>query len=398
MAIKKCKVCGGKDLFTAIDLGKLPIAGAFLKNNTEKYKTYKTKMMVCQNCGHGQISKDIDPKKMYVDYNWRTSTSKSYLEYIWSFAEDQIIPEIRSGDWVLEIASNDGYLLKYLKDRGVDVLGVDPAKNISLYATSDGVPVITDFFSSDLAKEIFSIKGSPRWIIANNVLAHTPNIFDFMKGISLLSDHETIITIENPTIMNILEKQHFDVIFHEHYSYLSANSVSLLSKKNGLNLIDVEHVPSQGGSNRYWISKKHGTSINVEKLMFEEVSRGLKDPKQWGIVSKKIKKKILTFSNKVESLYKSGDIICGLAASAKSSVIVNFAKIRPGRILAIADDVKEKQGHFVPGARSLIISTEDMLKLDPGHIIIFAWNIKDELEKKLIDLGYKGKVWTWNGV
>lgn len=393
----KCRACDSTNLFPAIDLGIQPLAGGFVKDKEPSY-LYPNKMLVCQDCGLGQLSVDINPSQLYKTYNWRTSTSASYLSYIHDFADRHIIPKIReSGGWVLEIGSNDGYLLKYLQTKGVDVLGVDPAENISNYALCVGVPVITDFFGADLAAKIVKIKGKPKWIVANNVMAHTPDIKSFMAGISDLCDSNTVVTIENPTIMNILDHDHFDVIFHEHYSYLSAHSVAKLANKMGLSLFNVQSVPPQGGSNRYWIKQGGDPTDGVRTAIREEVAYGLLDRSKWSETQDRIERNVKAFNGKVESIWQAGGVICGVGASAKSTVVLNFAGIQAKRISAIADDVKEKQGNYVPGPNIPILSMDEMLKLNPTDIIVFAWNIREELEAKLRGLGYTGNVWVWNG-
>ena len=392
----KCRACNSINLFPAIDLGLQPVAGAFVKDKEPSY-LYPNKMLMCADCGLGQLSHDLSPSELYKNYNWRTSTSKSYIEYIHNFADREIIPRINPGEWVLEIASNDGYLLKYLMSKGIDVLGVDPAENISMYAICDGVPVITDFFRLEVAEKIVELKGKPKWIIANNVMAHTPDIQSFMAGISYLCDSNTIVTIENPTVMNILDHDHFDVIFHEHYSYLSAYSVAKLANRFGLSLFNVQSTPPQGGSNRYWLKQGGEIEDGVRTAIREEIEYGLVDPLKWEQAQERITKQVAKFNGRIESVWQAGGVICGLGASAKSTVMINFANIQPGRISAVADDVKEKQGHRIPMINIPIISTEDMLKLNPTDIIVFAWNIKDELEAKLRALGYAGNVWTWNG-
>lgn len=391
-----CRACNGINLFPAIDLGLQPLAGGFIKE-TEPAYVYPNKMLVCKSCGLGQLSVDISPSELYKNYNWRTSTSESYLEYIFDFADKHIIPNIKPGEWVLEIASNDGYLLKYLKHNGIDVLGVDPAQNISRYAICDGIPVITEFFSAEIAEDILKIKGSPKWIVANNVLAHTPDIQSFMAGISILCDSNTVVTIENPTIMNIIDHDHFDVIFHEHYSYLSAHAVAKLANKMGLSLFNVQSVPPQGGSNRYWIKRGGEPTDGVRTAIRDEIAYGLLDESKWIETQERITQKIKLFAGKVESIYQSGGTVCGIGASAKSTVILNFANIQRHRITAIADDVREKQGHFVPGPIIPIVGTNEMLSFNPTDIIVFAWNIRQELENKLRNLGYTGNVWVWNG-
>lgn len=391
-----CRSCGSSNIFTGIDLGNIPIAGSFLASTDQAYDLHETKMLVCSSCGLGQISKDLDPDQLYSNYNWRTSTSKSYVSYIKDFADKEIIPDILPGEWVLEIASNDGTLLRHLVDNDIDVLGVDPAKNISMYAICDGVPVITDFFNATIAKEILRIKGNPKRIVANNVMAHTPDINSFMEGISILADENTIITIENPTIMNILNHQHFDVIFHEHYSYLSANAIQEITKKYGLKLFNIKTVDIQGGSNRYYVSKSSQGQPAVLDTISEELDSGLFKEDAWKEVSNKIQSNIINFKNKVSEINNNGGVVCGFAASAKSTITINFAKIELGQIKAVADDVMEKQGMIIPGAMIPIVSTEDMLKLNPTDIVVFSWNIFKEIEKKIRDLGSTAKVWVWN--
>ena len=392
----KCRACNSINLFPAIDLGIQPLAGGFIKEKEPSY-LYPNKMLVCEDCGLGQLSVDITPSELYKNYNWRTSTSKSYLEYIYDFADRHIIPAIKPGEWVLEIASNDGYLLKYLQSNGIDVLGVDPAENISRYAICDGVPVITDFFSSSVAEDIVKLKGKPKWIVANNVMAHTPDIQSFMAGISMLCDSNTVVTVENPTIMNILDHDHFDVIFHEHYSYLSAHAVAKLANKMGLSLFNVQSVSPQGGSNRYWIKQGGDPTEGVRTAVREELEYGLLDKSKWAETQDRITRNAKAFNGKVESIWQAGGVICGVGASAKSTVVLNFAGVQTKRISAIADDVKEKQGNYVPGPNIPIVSMDEMLKLNPTDIIVFAWNIREELEAKLRGLGYTGNVWVWNG-
>jgi hypothetical protein len=375
-----CRACNSTKIFDAINLGDIPIAAGFAKNDYDIPELYETKMVVCQSCGLGQTSIDLDESLLFSYYNFRTSISKSFLEHSKKYCEIVIEKyQIKKGDWVLELASNDGYMLKYFKEKGIDVLGIDPAKNLAFYSAINGVPTISEFFNSKLAKKILNEKGHPKLIIANNVLAHVPNIQDFMNGMSILCSEETVISIENPTILNILEKDHFDTIFHEHYSYLSCNSVSKLSNKFGLNLFDVEFINTHGGSNRYWLSKSKQSNDIVKDTIEYENSVGLKNEDSWKIAYSRIKDSVDLFEKKVNTLNNNGAIVCGYTASAKSTVLLNFAKIKRGQIKAIADDAIEKQNHFLIGPGIPITNVEDMLLLNPTDIIVFSWNIYDEI-------------------
>ena len=393
-----CRACNSTKIFDAINLGDIPIAAGFAKNDYDIPELYETKMVVCQSCGLGQTSIDLDESLLFSYYNFRTSISKSFLEHSKKYCEIVIEKyQIKKGDWVLELASNDGYMLKYFKEKGIDVLGIDPAKNLAFYSAINGVPTISEFFNSKLAKKILNEKGHPKLIIANNVLAHVPNIQDFMNGMSILCSEETVISIENPTILNILEKDHFDTIFHEHYSYLSCNSVSKLSNKFGLNLFDVEFINTHGGSNRYWLSKSKQSNDIVKDTIEYENSVGLKNEDSWKIAYSRIKDSVDLFEKKVNTLNNNGAIVCGYTASAKSTVLLNFAKIKRGQIKAIADDAIEKQNHFLIGPGIPITNVEDMLLLNPTDIIVFSWNIYDEIKNKILNMGYTNiNVWIWN--
>jgi hypothetical protein len=393
-----CRACNSDQIFDAIDLGNIPVAAGFAKNSYDEPELYETKMVVCKLCGLGQTSIDLNESSLFSYYNFRTSISKSFLEHSKQYCEMVIEKyKIKKGDWVLELASNDGYMLKYFKEKEIDVLGVDPAKNLIFYSAVNGVPTISDFFTSKLAKQILNEKGYPKLIIANNVLAHVPNIQDFMNGISILCSEETIVSIENPTIMNILEKDHFDTIFHEHYSYLSCHSVFKLSNKFGLKLFDVEFINTHGGSNRYWLSKSKEINDIVKNTIQYETNAGLMDSNSWQIAYSRIKNNVSLFKDKVENLNNNGAVICGYTASAKSTVLLNFAKIKRGQIKAIADDAVEKQSHFLLGPNIPITNIQDMLALNPTDIIVFSWNIYDEIKNKISNMGYPYiNVWVWN--
>lgn len=393
-----CRGCNGTNLFDAIDLGKIPVAAGFAKEDLLTPELYETKMVVCESCGLGQTSIDLDESSLFSYYNFRTSLSKSFLEHSKAYCNEVIEKyNITKDDWVLELASNDGYMLKYFKEKGIGILGVDPAENLAFYSAINGVPTIPQFFGSKLAQDILKEKGYPKLIIANNVIAHVPNIQDFMNGISILSSDETVVSVENPTIMNILEKDHFDTIFHEHYSYLSCNSVSRLANLFNLKLFDVEFLTTHGGSNRYWLSKNKEQKSIVNETILYEYQTGLMNKESWKISYDRIRSNVEKFYNKVVDLNNSGSVICGYTASAKSTVLLNFAQIKRGDIKAIADDAVEKQDHFLLGPSIPITSMEKMLLLNPTDIIVFSWNIYDEIKNKIVAAGHKNiNVWVWN--
>ncbi len=390
-----CRQCNQRSLFTGMDLGNLPVSNELLSSHNEISEKFEVKLMICKSCGLGQVSKDLSPHRLFDYYTFRTSVSTTFAKHAIQFANDCIKNlNFKKGQWVLEIASNDGYLLKNFLHNGIETLGVEPAKNITLYATCDQVPTYNAYFSSKVAKQILDLKGSPRLIVANNVLAHVPDIRDFMQGLSLLANNETLISIENPSIINILKDQQFDTVYHEHYSYLSCNSVSRLAEDFGLCLNKVETLTTHGGSNRYWLSKNKKVESNVTNKISEEINEGLFDENAWKLAFLEIKKTVSSFYQKIKNLNENGAKVCGFTASAKSTVLLNFAQIESDWIKSIADDAIEKQNKFLPGLKIPIVSLDKMLDQKPTDIVVFSWNIFSDIKKKITDPTID--VWIWN--
>lgn len=392
-----CRSCKKDKFIDGVDLGLMPIAESVSKQKEQDIKFLKTNMIICSNCYLGQLTVDVLKEDMFVDYTFKTSESSSFIEHAKEYANFAINKYgITKNDWVLEIASNDGYLLKIFKEKGINAIGVDPAKNIAMYAICDGLPTIVDFFSTSVAKEILRVKGYPKLIIANNVLAHVPNINDFMQGISILCNEDTVVSIENPSILNILNKNQFDTIYHGHYSYLSCNSVYRLSNKFGLDLFDVQEIPVHGISNRYWLSKSKTRKQIVNDMIAYENKSGILNTESWKQYRNSLNFKITMFKSHLESLNKKGAKVFGYAASSKCTTLLNYAKINPDWIIAVADDMKEKQGSFIPGINIPIVSLEEVMSQEPTDIIVFSWNIYDELKNKVEKMSKnKINIWRW---
>lgn len=392
-----CRVCGSLNLFTGMRLGELPIANELATYEQEATDLFDLTLMICPVCGLGQVGEEIPPARLFGDYRYMSSVSSIFLEHVKGFASE-IIPQINkiSGDWVLEIASNDGYLLQFLTKESITVLGVEPATNIAEYANKKGIPTLNKFFSSKLAKEILEERGYPRFIIANNVLAHVPDINDFVEGIAILTGPDTRVSIENPSIMNILEGGQFDTIYHEHFSYLSANSVQAIARINEMSLFNVEEISIHGGSNRYWLSRIGAARVepSVKKIIDLEISVGLYSKECWNAAQKKMEDNILEFRNLLEITKESGGIFCGYGAAAKSSTILNLAGVNKKEFSSIADESREKQGRYLPSMNIPIEAPAEMFERIPTDIIIFPWNIENEIKAKIVS-GVHKEVNVW---
>lgn len=378
-----CRGCLGTELFSAIDLGKLPIANELLFNHDSEIERFPLHLRICSRCGLGQVADVVPPERIFRDYRYLSSMSSTFLQHAFEFVQEFTSNhEFSPQDWVLEIASNDGYLLKNFLPLGITVLGVEPAENVAAISRNLGVNTISEFFSSKLASRLLVERGYPKLIIANNVMAHVPDLIDFVKGLATLCGPDTEISVENPSLANILIGNQFDTIYHEHYSYLSTTSVFNICRDNGLNLSKVQELPIHGGSNRYWLTKYLDNSYvedSVQRMLRAECEARLFDSTRWTEYSRNVSKILNGFFNWVNTTKEANGKIYGYGAAAKASTILNSIDIKPGMIEAIADISREKQSRFMPPNGIRIIPPKDLFNESPTDVVIFPWNIKLEI-------------------
>lgn len=378
-----CRGCSSRDLFTALEMGQVPIANELITTCTNAIDEFDLTLSICNQCGLGQIGDFVSRQRIFEEYRYLSSMSSTFLAHAERFAnycKSQFL--LNENDYVLEIASNDGYMLKYFRNMEVRVLGVEPAKNVANIAISNGIDTIPDFFGEKLAKAILQKHGFPRLIIANNVLAHVPDVRDFLEGLSIIVGPKTIVSVENPPLSNILNKSQFDTVYHEHFSYLSATSVSYLVAEFGLTCFDLESIETHGGSFRFWISKSSEHHV-VNKRVFDQIDAerkmGLFDYKLWlekNIYTKQHLAKINAF---LCGKFQEGKRIYGYGAAAKASTLINASKISEGIILGIFDTSPEKAGRFMPRLNTPIISSSELATLQVDLLIVFPWNITKEI-------------------
>lgn len=373
-----CRGCSGKKLNEVIDFGSLPLANE-LTLTKENANEYPLVFSVCLDCSLGQVPNIVRPNRIFQDYRYTSSTSATFADHAESFVNATIVAErIKPGDFILEIASNDGYLLKHFLGKGFQLLGVEPAVNIAKIASEIGVPTLSDFFDSQVAMKILQLYGYPKLIIANNVLAHVPDLQNFIKGLRILSNKDTLISIENPSINNLLHKLQFDTIYHEHFSYLSATSVDVMFRQNDLYLYEVETLQIHGGTNRYLIGSNQGkTGPTVEAKVQSELD--IRSTQKWTDFSSKVHTSLSKFNEWLDELSQLGESVYGIGAAAKASTFLNMAKIKEGSIKAIFDSSAEKIGRFMPNMQIPIFHTSEVQRFDIDHLIVFPWNITNEL-------------------
>jgi 2-polyprenyl-3-methyl-5-hydroxy-6-metoxy-1,4-benzoquinol methylase len=393
-----CRGCSEEELFTAIDLGNLPIANELQLTPDANIEKFPLHLKICKACGLGQVADVTTPERIFKDYRYLSSMSTTFVEHASRYAERTIQEGIITNQgWVLEIASNDGYLLKNYKEKGIKCLGIEPAENVAEYTAKLGIETISDFFSKNLASEILTKYGYPSLIVANNVLAHVPDLSDFVAGLSTLCGPNTIISVENPSLLNILVGMQFDTIYHEHYSYLTATAVSKIAEIHQLVLYDVEELTIHGGSNRYWIRTKiadSSISDSVARVMKKELDYAAFKPITWINYSEKVAKILGDFVLWITQKTTETRIIFGYGAAAKASTILNSTNLKAGTLSGIADLSLEKQKRYMPPSGIPIISPLELQNSGVTDIVIFPWNIEAELAGYLRNqLGVDARLW-----
>jgi len=393
--LPRCASCQNQNLFMGIDLGNVPISNELNAAPGVPPELFPLQLFICPDCSLGQAPSRILPERLFSDYRYLSSVSSTFLAHARDYCESLISSKtLTVNDLVVEIACNDGYLLRNFLNKDVRILGVEPSVNVSKVAASLGIPIINEFFGAELASEIVAKHGYPKLIIANNVLAHVPNIRDFMEGLAILCGPSTLISVENPSILNILELNQFDTIYHEHFSYLSCNSVDYLATEFGLNLFDIDQLETHGGSNRYWMSNQ---SITKTQKVLQELEReklsGLFEENSWKEAEHKKQNTLDEFKNWLLECHENGESVIGYGAAAKASTLLNAAKIKGNLLSEICDLSVEKVGRYMPAADFEIISYPEFVDRKPVHVVIFPWNIAKEISKQILSDCSEAKIW-----
>lgn len=378
-----CRLCGGHALVSVLDLGEQPLANEMGRTAQEELPRFPLHLRICPECGLGQVGEFVLPERIFGDdYPYLSSTSQTWLDHCRAYAA-RFSAELGlgPGDLVVEVASNDGALLRAMQEHGVDVLGVEPAGNVARIAEASGVPTINEFFGAETAERIVAEHGHPKLVAANNVMAHVPDIHDFMAGFAVLADDDTVITVENPSMMSLLHQTQFDTIYHEHYSYLTAHAVRDLAQAHGLDLIHVDQTTTHGGSNRYRLSRTRHPDASVDAVLAEERTGGLFDATVWRDFAARSEAAIEGLRTWLTERQAAGESVAGYGAAAKGNTFLN-AVGDPARTLTyVVDGSAEKQGKFLPGTRAPVIAPAQMSERPVDHVLILPWNISAELRE-----------------
>ena len=383
----KCRFCKNKLEHVFVDLINTPASNSFLTKEqlNEPEVFYPLKIFVCQKCKLVQIdeykkSDDIFDK----DYAYFSSYSTSWLEHAKNYVEmitSKLLLDKHS--LVTEIASNDGYLLQYFKEKDIPCIGIEPTASTAKVAKQKGIEVIEDFFGSSLAQNL----EKSDLILGNNVIAHVPDINDFVKGLKTALKPIGTITMEFPHLLNIIKENQFDTIYHEHFSYLSFYTVKQIFEVQGLKLYDVEKLPTHGGSLRIYATHIENndlkTSKNIENILNEEKEFGLFDMNIYTIFQEKANKVKYDLLEFLLQAKKENKKVVAYGAAAKGNTLLNYAGIKNDLIEFVVDKSPYKQGKFMPASHIPIVEEKEIQELKPDYILILPWNIKDEIITQL---------------
>jgi len=389
MNIGHCRFCGSALNHTFVDLGRSPLANSFLSEEAVKRAEsfYPLHVYVCDHCFLVQLEEFESAAKIFSDYLYFSSFSQLWLRHCSDYARDMTEQYSRNASsLVVEIASNDGYLLQYFKERGIGVLGVEPAANVAKVAENKGIPTEVALFGVKTAERLASAGKRADLMAANNVLAHVPDVNDFVAGFKTLLKPKGTATFEFPHLLCMIAERQFDTIYHEHFSYLSFLVVEKIFSRHGLKIFDVEQLTTHGGSLRVFVC--HGDldrirSRKCDDLIGAERAVGLDRVETYDHFAKTvvdIKCRLLEFLIEARQMSK---VVVGYGAPAKGNTLLNYCGIGPELVQYTVDRSSYKQGRFLPGVQIPIYAPERIFETKPDYVLILPWNLKDEITEQM---------------
>jgi SAM-dependent methyltransferase len=388
--VTRCRSCGGRLGVTMADLGLQPASNAFVTSLAAAHeeKRYPLRAKVCESCKLVQLDYDVAPQELFGNYVYFSSYSDHWLVHARQYCE---MARRRFGldarSLVVELASNDGYLLRNFIEMGVPVLGIDPSDTVAAAAQRIGVPTLVEFFGESLANTLAADGRQADLIIANNVLAHVPLLNDFVAGIAVLLKADGTVTIEFPHLLELIEHVEFDTIYHEHYSYFSLYAIEQAFSRHGLRLYDAERLPTHGGSLRIYAAHSNRPDLEdgalLRTLRAEESAAGLADLDTYPRFAERVencRQSVLAF---LATAKNEGRSVAAYGAAAKGNTLLNFCGVTPADISQVADRNPHKQSKFLPGTHIPVVSPEMLLQARPDYVLILPWNLQAEIRQQL---------------
>lgn len=380
-----CRLCDSQNLQKVLSLAPSPPANAYVDESalTNTQESFPLDVYFCKDCSHVQLLDVLEASTLFSDYVYVSGTSKSFVKHFEDYAKQLIEKNnLKEGDLVIDIGSNDGTFLRFFKDAGMRVLGIDPAKKIASAASENGIETLPEFFTTELADDILSRYGKASLVTGNNVFAHIDDINSIVKGIKKLLDKNGVLTFEVSYLVDVYEKILFDTIYHEHLDYHKISSLNKYFLKQDMQLIDAERVDSHGGSIRISVKNNHPEntiSDNVKMLEEYESNLGLNDVETYMKFSSKIDVLRNKLSDLVNKIKEEGKTIAGYGAPAKATTLMHHFHMDDSKIDFIVDDNPLKQGLYTPGTHIPILPSSAIYDKKPDYLLILAWNFSEPI-------------------
>ena len=389
-AIQPCRFCGATLRHTFVDLGMSPLCETYPSfadlNRGEIY--YPLHVYVCEQCFLVQLEQYESAENIFSDYPYFSSYSDSWLKHCEDYCTEMIARfGLNRQSSVAEVASNDGYLLQYFVQRNVPVLGIEPAANVAKVAVEKGVPTLVKFFGAQLARQLAAEGRCADLVLGNNVLAQVPDLNDFVEGLKTLLKSDGVLTLEFPHLLRLVEHNEFDTIYHEHFSYFSLLTTVRILEAHGLEVFDVEELPTHGGSLRIYAgrqeSREHAVQPQVRQLIAEEERAGLASVEGYKSFGRQVKLTKLALLEFLVKAAREGKSVAGYGAPGKSATLLHYCGIGKDLIEYTVDRSPHKQGRFLPGTHIPIFHPDRIRETKPDYVVILPWNLKDEIMRQL---------------
>jgi C-methyltransferase C-terminal domain/Putative zinc binding domain/Methyltransferase domain len=393
-----CRFCGTTLINTFVDLGMSPLCESYLSEGqlNEMEPFFPLHVFVCQECFLVQLEEYVSPAEIFREYAYFSSYAGSWLAHAEAYTT-MITERLHLGEssQVVEVASNDGYLLQYFYNRGIPSLGIEPAGNVAAAAFEKGIPTRVEFFDNDYARELVEEGIRADLLIGNNVLAQVTDLNDFVVGLKTLLKPDGVVTMEFPHLKRLMEGNQFDTIYHEHFSYFSFISVESIFNAHGMRIFDVDELTTHGGSLRIYASREESKAYpvapSVSELREREIQEGFKNLETYRHFEERVretKRKLLSFLIQTKSEGKS---IAGYGAPGKGNTLLNYCGIRTDFLEYTVDLNPYKQGKYLPGTHIPIFSPEKIFETRPDYLLILPWNFKDEIMRQM------ARIKDWGG-